>query len=98
MHAAVKLILGLVVLLIGLYWYAAPLFGHFGLANFFGVSTFRAFVTMFAGLFGLLLVGLGMIIAWIEYEDLKWESREKAAKKQQTEATKQIQTVKPAKK
>jgi predicted membrane protein len=83
MNAAIKLIIGIIILLIGLYWYAAPLFGHFGLANFFSVSTFRAFVTVFAGLFGLLLIGLGVIISWIEYEDLKWESREKAAKKKE---------------
>ncbi len=91
MHAGIKLIIGIIILLIGIYWYAAPLFGHDGLNKFFfqqgrmAPTTFGAFVAVFAGLFGLLLLGLGLIIAWIEYEDLKWESREKAAKKQEKE-------------
>jgi len=81
MHSAVKLIIGIIVFLIGIYWYAAPLFRQMGLQQFFSVSTFRAFVTVFAGLFGVALIILGLIIAWIEYEDLKWERREKSEKK-----------------
>jgi len=78
MHSAVKLIIGVVIFLIGVYWYtAAPIFGHGGIEKIFGTSTVKAFLTVFAGLFGLLLVFLGLIIAWIEYEDLKWEAREK---------------------
>jgi len=93
MHSGIKLIIGIIVLLLGIYWYAAPLFGHYGLQNFFQRSTFQSFVTIFAGLFGLLLIGLGLIVSWIEYEDLKWESREKSAKK---EATNEAQGAKPA--
>jgi preprotein translocase subunit SecG len=81
MHSGVKLIIGIIIFLIGIYWYAAPLFGHMGLQQFFGVSTFRAFVTVFAGLVGVALIVLGLIVAWIEYEDLKWESREKKEKR-----------------
>ncbi|MFC2142921.1 hypothetical protein ACFLQN_00820 [Candidatus Aenigmatarchaeota archaeon] len=87
MHAAIKLIVGIIVFLIGVYWYAAPLFGHHGLNEFFfrsGVAmptTFGAFVTVFAGIFGIVLIVLGLIISWIEYEDLKWASREKKSKK-----------------
>lgn len=81
MHSAVKLIIGLLVLAAGIYWYIAPVFGHYGLAMFLGRSTFSAMVTVFAGIFGLILIFLGLIIAWIEYEDLKWESKEKKSKK-----------------
>ncbi len=87
MHSGVKLIIGIIIFLAGIYWYAAPLFADFGLQTFFNMSTFRAFVTVFAGLFGLALVFLGLIISWIEYEDLKWEAREKreARKKEREE-------------
>lgn len=81
MHSAAKLIIGVIIFLIGIYWYAAPLFGHLGLQTFFGISTFRAFVTVFAGLVGVALILLGLIVAWIEYEDLKWEARERREKK-----------------
>jgi len=36
---------------------------------------------VFVGVFGLILIFLGLIIAWIEYEDLKWERKEKKKKK-----------------
>jgi predicted membrane protein len=78
MHAGAKLIIGILIFLVGVYWYwpgnsVAPILGV--------ASNVRAFLTVFAGLFGLLLIFLGLIIAWIEYEDLKWESREKKEKK-----------------
>ena len=80
MNSAAKLIIGIIILMIGLYWYAAPLFGHVSLENLLTVNTFHAFVTVFSGLFGLLLIFLGAIIAWIEYEDMKWERKEKTEK------------------
>lgn len=81
MHPAIKLIVGLIVFVAGIYWYAAPLFKQYGIADTLGVfSTFQSFVTVFAGLFGIVLIVFGLIVAWIEYEDLKWERKEKKAK------------------
>jgi len=77
MSAATKLLIGVIIFLAGLYWYVAPLLGHSGVAGILGMSTFRSLVTVFAGTFGLFLIFLGLIVAWIEYEDLKWEAREK---------------------
>lgn len=73
MHAAVKLIVGIIIFLIGLYWYLPGSM----VSSFFGRSAFQAFLVVFEGLFGLLLIFLGLIVAWIEYEDLKWEKKEK---------------------
>ncbi|MBS3051322.1 MAG: hypothetical protein J4400_04180 [Candidatus Aenigmarchaeota archaeon] len=73
MHAAVKLVVGVIVFLIGLYWYLP---GNI-VSSFFNRSAFQAFLVVFEGLFGLLLIFLGLIVAWIEYEDLKWERKEK---------------------
>lgn len=81
MHPAAKLIIGIIIFLAGIYWYAAPILGQNGIAAFLGVpSTFGAFVQVFAGLFGLVLIGFGLIVAWIEWEDWKWERKEKAEK------------------
>ena len=77
MGATTKLLIGVIIFLAGIYWYVAPLLGHSGVAGILGVSTFRSLVTVFAGTFGLFLIFLGLIVAWIEYEDLKWEAREK---------------------
>ncbi len=82
MNSGVKMIIGIIVFLAGLYWYtAAPVFGNGGIERIFGTSTVHAFLTIFAGLFGIVLIFLGLIVAWIEYEDIKWESREKAETK-----------------
>jgi hypothetical protein len=72
MHSAVKLIIGLIVFIAGLYWYVP--------GNFLG-PTLSYLKWVFLGVFGLVLIFLGLVIAWIEYEDLKWERREKAEAK-----------------
>ena len=74
MSAALKLIFGLLILAGGIYWYMP---GN-EVAGFLGIaSTYRAFLTVFGGSFGLVLILFGLIIAWIEYEDIKWERNEK---------------------
>ena len=80
MHSGVKLIIGLVILLAGLYWYAADMLGLPGFGQL-GTNAVIALKTVFFGTFGLFLIFLGLIIAWIEYEDIKWEAREKKSKK-----------------
>ena len=80
MHSGVKLVIGLVILLTGLYWYAAGMLGMPGFGPL-GANAVNALKTVFFGTFGLFLIFLGLIIAWIEYEDLKWEAREKKSKK-----------------
>ena len=80
MHAAVKLVIGLLIFVAGVYWYAADFLGLPGF-SVLGRDAWEALKTVFVGVFGLFLIFLGLIIAWIEYEDLKWERREKAEKK-----------------
>ncbi|MEK6888011.1 MAG: hypothetical protein AABX14_03645 [Candidatus Aenigmatarchaeota archaeon] len=76
MHAAIKLILGLIIFVIGIYWYLPGT----AVSAFFNRSAFQAFLVVFEGLFGLFLIMVGLIIAWIEFEDLKWEKKEKKSK------------------
>lgn len=76
MHSAIKLIIGVIVALAGLYWYVADFFGR-GVTGWIGTSALSALKTVFIGVFGLLLIFVGLVVAWIEVEDLKWQSREK---------------------
>lgn len=80
MHAAVKLAIGLLVAIAGIYWYAADYLGMpaFGV---FGAHSLAALKTVFFGVFGLFLIIFGLLVAWIEYEDIKWEREEKARNK-----------------
>ena len=74
MGAALKLIVGLIIFLVGIYWYLPSSV----VSTFFnGRSAFQAFLVVFQGLFGLGLILFGLIIAWIEFEDIKWERKEK---------------------
>ncbi len=79
MNSAVKLVIGLLVFLAGVYWYAA---GAFGLPGFgpLGANAWESLKTVFFGTFGLFLIFMGLIVAWIEYEDMKWEARERKEK------------------
>lgn len=80
MHAAAKLVIGIIIFLLGVYWYVAPLFGNHVLSSMVPKtvgSTSQAFLVVFFGLFGLLLIFTGLMLAWIEFEDLKWEKKEK---------------------
>ena len=79
MNAAVKLVLGIVLFLIGLYWYLP---GTPAQAPALLGDTLHNLKVVFTGVFGLILVFLGLIIAWIEIEDMKWESKEKKQKAQ----------------
>ncbi|MBI5347253.1 MAG: hypothetical protein HZB66_01440 [Candidatus Aenigmarchaeota archaeon] len=71
MHPAVKLIIGLIIFVAGIYWY---------IPGKLPLNALGSLVTVFVGVFGLLLIFIGLIVAWIEYEDLKWERREKREK------------------
>jgi hypothetical protein len=84
MHSAAKLIIGILIFLAGLAWYWPVKFG----GTLFGSQNIMRFLDVFFGVFGLALVFLGLIVAWIEYEDLKWESREKKEAKTKQEPAK----------
>lgn len=80
MNAAAKLIIGLLIAAAGIYWYAADALEMPGF-DVLGNHALAALKTVFFGVFGLFLILLGLLIAWIEYEDMKWEREEKHARK-----------------
>ncbi len=66
MHPAIKMIVGFLILAAGLYWYATdvPYMG----------ATLSALKTVLAGTIGVVLILLGLLIVWIEYEEMKYQS------------------------
>lgn len=73
MNAIVKFIIGILILLLGIYWYVPNAVPYLP-------ATLESLAVVFSGVFGLILILLGAIIAWIEYEDIKWEKEEKEEK------------------
>ncbi len=80
MSAIAKMIAGIVIFLIGIYWYLPGSWFKQFVPLTVG-STFQAFLVVFFGLFGLAFILVGLLVAWIEFEDMKWERREKQEKK-----------------
>ncbi|MBU5678735.1 MAG: hypothetical protein QXJ96_01705 [Candidatus Aenigmatarchaeota archaeon] len=76
MHAAIKMIIGILIAIAGIYWYLADYIAT-GWKAIVGINAWEAFLTVFFGLFGIFLFFLGLLVAWIEYEDMKFESEEK---------------------
>jgi len=93
MHSAVKLIIGLVIFAAGIYWYLGT-----GIPGWTGLVALNALKTVFIGVFGLFLIVLGLIVAWIEYEDLKWEAKEKKEGKAAPARPKPAARKRPARK
>jgi len=88
MHPAAKLIIGLIIAIVGIYWYVADYVKMNIAPTFLGGAAIASLKTVFIGVFGLFLLFVGLIIAWIEYEDLKWEMKEKKSVKQAPEKEK----------
>ena len=81
MHPGVKLIIGIIIFLAGIYWYVADVVGYNVAASWLGASALTALKTVFIGIFGLFLIFVGLIVAWIEWEDWKWSREEKQKSK-----------------
>ncbi|MBI2971580.1 MAG: hypothetical protein HYY37_04160 [Candidatus Aenigmarchaeota archaeon] len=79
LNSAVKMLIGLLIFAAGVYWYAADILRMPGFSVLGGYAL-SSLKTVFFGTFGLFLVFFGLIIAWIEYEDMKWEARERKEK------------------
>ncbi len=78
MNAGVKLIIGILIFLVGLYWYTVDYIpGAAGWTTIIGKKAVDLFIDVFVGTFGLFLIIFGLLVAWVEYEDLKWGMEEK---------------------
>ncbi|MCK4335125.1 MAG: hypothetical protein KAT94_00595 [Candidatus Aenigmarchaeota archaeon] len=71
MHAAVKIIIGLIFILIGLGIYVDSVYPLSGTVGVFGVNALDSLVTVLAGVIPILLILLGLFIVWLEADELK---------------------------
>ena len=79
MNNATKMALGFLMMVVGVYWYI-------GNVPFFGSALWKSLKIVFEGVFGVMLFFMGLIIAWIGWDDYKTnklikEEEEKAEKK-----------------
>ena len=80
MHSGIKMIIGVLILIAGLYWYLGDAIAANMASTWLGLSAISALKTVFIGVFGLILIFVGLLVVWIEYEDLKWDMQNKKKK------------------
>ena len=66
----IKILVGLVILVIGVVWYTGPsvAIGSYVLFGWYG-----ELITLLKATVGLFLLFVGLIIAWMGYDDLKMD-------------------------
>lgn len=96
MNTVVKLIIGLLVVIAGIawYWYGSVF------EVIAGVSSLNALLMILTGSIGVALFLIGLLIVWVEAEEIKDARREKKMKKQEKKEVKveKLKTVKKRKK
>ena len=66
MGAAVKLVLGLVILIVGLFLFVDSLWLHYT-----GVAWWTHFLNVLAGVVPIFLILVGLFVLWLEVDELK---------------------------
>ncbi len=88
MHAAVKMVIGLILILIGLGLFVDSVYPLFGSAPLIPVDWLGNFIIVLTGVIPIFLILLGLFIVWLEADELKTakefeepEKKEKPKKK-----------------
>ncbi len=73
-----KMLIGIVILVIGILWYVPK--------TFYGLGFWEELKTLLLGTIGLFLLFVGLIVAWMGYDDYKMDAE--MAKEEKKEETK----------
>ncbi len=71
MHAAVKIIIGLIILLIGLGLFIDSVIPISGVEGTFGIDWIGNFIIVLTGIIPIFLIVLGLFVLWLEVDELK---------------------------
>jgi hypothetical protein len=71
MHAAVKIIIGLILILIGLGLFVDSVYPLSGVRGMFGIDWLQNFVIVVTGVIPIFLILLGLFVVWLEADELK---------------------------
>ncbi|MCX6817908.1 MAG: hypothetical protein NTU57_03545 [Candidatus Aenigmarchaeota archaeon] len=71
MHAVVKIILGLVLVLVGLGLFVDSVYPIMGVKGTFGIDWLSNFVIVLTGVIPIFLILIGLFIVWLEADEMK---------------------------
>lgn len=73
-----KMLIGIVVLVVGIIWYTG-VYGYLGY--------WKELLTLLKGTIGLVILFVGLIVAWMGYDDYKMDIEMAKEEKKESEAT-----------
>ncbi len=94
MHAAVKVILGIVILLIGLGFFVDSAYDN--AMTGISINWLENFIIVLTGIIPMFLILIGLFVIWLEVDELKAEKEFKLEEEKSN--TKPAPAAKPAKK
>jgi len=71
MHAAVKMVIGLILILIGLGLFVDSVYPLFGSAPLIPVNWLENFIIVLTGIIPIFLILIGLFVVWLEADELK---------------------------
>lgn len=71
MHAAVKIIIGLILILIGLGLFVDSVYPLSGGTGTYGIDWLQNFIIVVTGVIPIFLILLGLFVVWLEADELK---------------------------
>jgi len=95
MNAAIKLLVGLIFIVIGLGLFIDSVYPIIGTVGTFGINWFNNFITVLTGVIPAFLILLGLFVVWLEIDEMK---AEKELKKEEEKSKKEEKAEKPARK
>ena len=71
MHAAAKILIGLILILIGLGLFVDSVYPLFGSAPLVPVDWLENFIVVLTGIIPIFLILIGLFVVWLEADELK---------------------------
>ena len=98
MHAAVKVLLGLIFIGIGLGLFVDSVYPIMGIEGTFGIDWLQNFIIVLTGFIPAFLIIIGLFVVWLEVDEMKAEKElrreEEKAKASESKAIKKAASSK----
>ena len=81
MHPALKIILGLILIIIGLGLFVDSVYPILGVLGTFGIDWLKNFIVVLTGIIPIFLIIVGLFVVWLEMDELRAQKELKKEKK-----------------
>jgi protein-S-isoprenylcysteine O-methyltransferase Ste14 len=82
MHSAAKVIIGLILIIIGLFLFVDSVTPLTGTTGTFGIDWLGNFIIVLTGIIPIFLILIGLFVVWLEIDELKTQKELSEEKKE----------------